>query len=155
MGARFGLAHHTDPRSTVTTPVTTPVYFFGFKTWNTPPDSERLRALVFLCISPLFSHLISSLKPLTSSHYPSTLGSILRRLSKHLRISVCLSAHCPVLLANSQNILPGPGLSILVLLLIGRTSVGNISNTLPCITIHRDEWPVQVCQDVSGSKSAS
>ena len=45
MGARFGLAHHTDPRSTVTTPV----YFFGFRTWNTP-----LRALVFLCISPLF-----------------------------------------------------------------------------------------------------
>ena len=152
MGARFGLAHHTDPRSTVTTPV----YFFGFKTWNTPPDSERLRALVFLRISPLFSHLISSLKPLTSSHYPSTLGSILRRLSKHLRISVCLSAHCPVLLANSQNILPRPGLSILVVLLIGRTSAGNISNTLPYITtIHRDERPVQVCQDVSGSKSAS
>ena len=148
MGARFGLAHHTDPRSTVTTPV----YFFGFETWNTPPASEHW---FFFAFPSFFSHLISSLKPLTSSHYPSTLGSILRRLSKHLRISVCLSAHCPVLLANSQNILPGPGLSILVVLLIGRTSAGNISNTLPCITIHRDERPVQVCQDVSGSKSAS
>lgn len=66
MGARFGLAHHTDPRSTVTTPV----YFFGFETWNTPSNSEHW---FFFAFPSFFSHLISSLPlPLHAGQYLAT-----------------------------------------------------------------------------------